>query len=58
MCLGFSLVLMWMCDVYCSVVGDVMSGISLHEFMPRLEPFLRRVVRQIIFCPIRHLAFL
>lgn len=36
-----------------TVLRDVMSGISLHEFVPRLEPFLRKVVQEEVNCAIQ-----
>lgn len=36
-----------------TVLRDVMSGISLHEFVPILEPFLRRVVQEEVSCAIQ-----
>ncbi|KAL8118923.1 calmodulin-binding protein 60 B-like [Apium graveolens] len=36
-----------------TVLRDVMSGISLHEFVPRLEPFFRRIVQEEVNCAIQ-----
>ncbi|KAK1364208.1 Calmodulin-binding protein 60 B like [Heracleum sosnowskyi] len=36
-----------------TVLRDVMSGISIHDFVPRLEPFLRRVVQEEVNCAIQ-----
>ncbi|KAL8115014.1 calmodulin-binding protein 60 B-like isoform X2 [Apium graveolens] len=38
-----------------NVFRNVMSGISLHEFVPRLEPFLRSVVQDEVNCAIKRL---
>ncbi|KAL8147516.1 hypothetical protein AgCh_005005 [Apium graveolens] len=36
----------WELKRRCASATDVMSGITLHEFVLRLEPFLRRIVQE------------
>lgn len=36
---------MWVSDILCRDVRDVLKGFSLDEFMTKLEPFFRNLVR-------------